>query len=155
MLIKFRRSLFWFNLRFKLRSALKKFGFGVLARALDLQACLFWKLKYQLRLLGDASRSEGFDPDFDKIVHLAALRLAAPATFDENVYKLLYDDHSHSLASPDEDTRLRSAYEKYKKTMNQLVAGNKRHRLDYEEHKEAVDQLVASHGGGQQLLQRP
>ena len=115
-------------LRSKLRLVLRKFGFGVFPRALKLQSCLWWKLEYQLRLLDDASRSEGFDPNFDKIVHLAALRLAEPATFDENIAKLLYDDPFPIFSRADEDTR-------------------ERHRLDYDENKEAVDQLVASHGG--------
>ena len=128
MSIKLRLLLFKITLGFKLRSALNKFGFGVFARALKLQSCLWWKLKYQLRLLDDASLSEGFDPKFDKIVHLAALRLADPETVDENVHKLLYDDLSPHVASLGEDTR-------------------KRLRLDYEANKEAVDQLVASHGG--------
>ena len=131
MLIKFRLLLLWTMLRSKVRLALEKCGVGFFARVLRLQVLLWWKLKYELRLLVDTSRSEGFDPTFDKVVHLAALRLARPYAIDENVYKLRSDllsaDCIRILDFCDGDER-------------------KRLRLEYEENKEAVDQLLANHG---------
>lgn len=136
------------SLRIKLLLLLSKFGFGLFARSLRLNVCLFWKLKCQLRLLDDTSHSEGFDPEFDKVVHLAALRLAVPGTFDENVHNLLHENRFGSLDSLHEDrrNRLQPSYEKVKKSMDHIVARNRRHRLDYDENKEAVDQLVAKCG---------
>ncbi len=132
MLIKYRLLLLWITLWSKVRLALAKRGVGIFARVLRLQVLLWWRLKYELRLLVDASRSEGFDPTFDKVVHLAALRLAMPYAIDENVYKLRSDllsaDHIRALDRCDGDER-------------------KRLRLEYEENKEAVDQLLANHGG--------
>ena len=78
MSIKLRLLLFGVSLKLKFRLALIKLGSGVHRQALKLRSCLFWKLKYQLRLLDDSSRSEGFDPTFDKIVLLAAIRPAMP-----------------------------------------------------------------------------
>ena len=132
MSIKLRLLLFGISLKLKFRLALIKLGFGVHTQALKLHSCLWWKLKHQLRLLDDSSHSEGFDPTFDKIVHLAALRLAMPHILDENVYQLRAGWWASAglpaVAGIDEDAR-------------------KHLRLEYEENKEAVDQLLSDHGG--------
>ena len=123
MSIKLRLLLFRSYLRSKLRAAVLKFG--VFARATKLRSCLWWKLKYQLRLLDDAACSEGFDPNFDKVVHLTALRLAVPDAFDENLHTLLSDDPFPILTPPDESKRLQLDYEQNKDVVDQLIAGQR------------------------------
>ena len=105
MSIRSRLFLIRFTLIWKLRLTIRKLGFGYCARAVRLQSCLWWNLKYQLRLLDDSSYSEGFDPTFDKIVHLAAVRLTTPHAFDEKANELFSIDPVPRAVILDENER--------------------------------------------------
>lgn len=71
--------------------------FFVYKRSLKLQLLLFRNLQYQLRLSDPNSRSDGFDKEFDKLVHIAALRMSGPEIFDLESHQFLFKEFPESL----------------------------------------------------------
>jgi hypothetical protein len=95
---------------------------------------LLSKLKYQLRLSDAASRSEGFDEVFDKVVHIAACRLLMPEIFDSGVGEQLSERQRGFVRKCD---RIRNEYERNKEAADNLVASALR--------SEAVKATVTAH----------
>ena len=124
MLIKPRAIILLKRVQFKLRMVLKRLGFGTFERAIKLQSCLWKTLKYQLILLIDSSSHDLRDPNFEKVIDVATMRLIFPEYFDNDLREALYEDANH-IAPPDSEVQ--------------------RYQLEYRDHKDAVDVVVESH----------
>lgn len=112
-----------------------RLGLFVYKRSLKLELLLFNKLKYQLRLSNPDFHSEGFDEHFDKLVHIAALKLSSPEIFDLEANKFLFQGYPDSLIQ--KYLNIKREYEKNKNDIDQLVdlaLKNPRIRITVEKH---------------------
>lgn len=103
--------LIWLYFRFK-RFAIK--------RSFTCASVLHNLLKYQLRLSNPDSRSEGYDENFDNIVHISAFRLGLPEIFDFETYAYLFEHYSDTAKNDFID--IKNDYFKHKEEVDNLCS---------------------------------
>lgn len=121
MLIEIRAILLFMRIRFKLKMVLKRLGFGSFERAIKLRSCLWKTLKYQLIRLIDSSSHDLSDPNFEKIIDLATMRLMFPDYFDTDLRHTLYKDANHIVPSDNELQRIQLQYHNRKIEVDAVV----------------------------------